>query len=324
MIYKALNTLFLNIWYNENILFKLISFILIPISIAYLILFNIRNFFRKTYSFNTPIICIGNIVAGGSGKTSIALALIKMLPEKKIIVLLKGYKGRLNGTIRVDQNKYTAIATGDEALLYAKVVTTYICSNRKDAIDIIIKDDNPDLIIMDDGLQDSSIIKSKNIVAINGRRGFGNNLLLPSGPLRQTVSSIINDNHIFIINGEDKKKIRSKYKNHFFETKIYSGIKGNNKSIVAFSGIADNESFFQTLEKHKFNLSKKITFPDHFYYKNHDIENIIKDANELGLEIYTTSKDWVRLKENHKKIVKQLLIDIEIQDKDKLINLIIN
>ena len=83
MIYKFLNKSFLNIWYSRNIIFRIISILLLPLSIMYLLVFNIRTYFRKTHSFEVPIICIGNIVVGGSGKTSITLAIIKMLPEKK-------------------------------------------------------------------------------------------------------------------------------------------------------------------------------------------------------------------------------------------------
>ena len=155
MIYKFLNKLFLGIWYSKNFIFRIISFLLLPLSIVYLIAFSLRTFFRKTHFFEIPIICIGNIVVGGSGKTSIALAIVKLLPERKIVVLLKGYKGRLKGTIKVNKTKHSVMDTGDEAQLYTKVCVTYICSNRKDAIDTIIKNENPDLIILDDGLQDS-------------------------------------------------------------------------------------------------------------------------------------------------------------------------
>ena len=164
-----------------------------------------------------------------------------MLPEKKVVVLLKGYKGKLKGTIKVDKTKHSVIDTGDEALLYAKVVVTYICSERKDAIDTIIKDEKPDIIILDDGLQDSSINKSKSIIAINGRRGFGNKFLLPSGPLRQNISSAINKDYIFLILGEDKTNISSKYNNRFFKAEIIGEIDGNHRDIVAYSLIGDND-----------------------------------------------------------------------------------
>ena len=255
---------------------------------------------------------------------SIALAIVKLLPEKKIVVLLKGYKGRLKGTIKVNKTEHSVIDTGDEALLYAKVCVTYICSNRKDAIDTIIKNENPDLIILDDGLQDSSINKSKSIVAINGRRGFGNKLLLPSGPLRENISSTLKKNYIFLILGEDKTNISSQYNNSFFKADIISEIDGNNREIVAFSGIGDNESFFQTLENYRFNLIKKISFPDHYHFSESEIKTIVDDAAKDGHEIYTTAKDWVRIDHNLKDKIKQFPINLEIKDKEKFIEAIFN
>ena len=324
MIYKFLNKLFLSIWYSNNFIFRIISFLLLPLSIVYLIAFSLRTYFRKTHCFEIPIICIGNIVVGGSGKTSIALAIIKLLPEKKIVVLLKGYKGRLKGTIKVNKTKHSVMDTGDEALLYAKVCVTYICSNRKDAIDTIIKNENPDLIILDDGLQDSSINKSKSIVAINGRRGFGNKLLLPSGPLRQNIFSTINKDYIFLILGEDKTNISSKYNNSFYKAEIISEVDGNNRKIVAFSGIGDNESFFQTLENYRFNLIKKISFPDHYHFSENEIKTIVDDAAKNGHEIYTTAKDWVRIDHNYKDKIKEFTINLEIKEKEKFIKAIFN
>ena len=87
MIYKILNNFFLNIWYSRSLIYTFISFIFLPLSIIYYTVFNIKKFFQKQHRFNTPIICIGNLVVGGSGKTSVGLSIIKMLPNKKIVVL---------------------------------------------------------------------------------------------------------------------------------------------------------------------------------------------------------------------------------------------
>ena len=313
MIYKFLNKSFLNIWYSRNIIFRIISILLLPLSIVYLLVFNIRAYFRKTHSFEVPIICIGNIVVGGSGKTSIALAIIKMLPEKKVVVLLKGYKGKLKGTIKVDKTKHSVIDTGDEALLYAKVGVTYICSDRKDAIDTIIKNEKPDIIILDDGLQDSSINKSKSIIAINGRRGFGNKFLLPSGPLRQNISSAINKDYIFLIIGEDKTNISSKYNNRFFKAEIIGEIDGNNRDIVAFSGIGDNDGFFQTLENYRFNLIKKISFPDHYHFSKNELQVLRKIFKRLKIGIAVNPENFnIDYLKDIKKIINVIYYDLNV------------
>ena len=319
MIYKILNNFFLNIWYSKNLIYTFISFIFLPLSIIYYIVFNLKNFVQKQHYFNIPIICIGNLVAGGSGKTSVALSIIKMLPDKKVVVLLKGYKGKLKGTIKIDQGKHLSIDVGDEALLYSNKVTTFVCSNRKDAIEKIIENENPDLIILDDGLQDKSIYKTKCVVAINGRRGFGNKFLLPAGPLRERILPVLLKDYIFLIIGNDNTNLSSHYKNNFFQAEILSEINSNNRSIIAFSGIGDNDNFFKTLENYRFKLTKKFSYPDHYNYNSSEIEDIINVANKNDNEIYTTSKDWVRLSDNQKKFIKQFPIELDIKNKEVFI-----
>ncbi|MDC3144404.1 tetraacyldisaccharide 4'-kinase [Pelagibacteraceae bacterium] len=323
MIYKILNNFFLNIWYSNSLIYTFISFIFLPFSIIYYIAFNIKNFFQKQHHFNIPIICIGNLVVGGSGKTSVALSIIKMLPDKKIVVLLKGYKGKLKGTIKVDQDKHLSIDVGDEALLYSNKATTFVCSNRKDAIEKIIENENPDLIILDDGLQDNSIYKTKCVVTINGRRGFGNKFLLPAGPLRERIMPVLQKDYIFLIIGNDNTKLSSNFKNSFFKAEILSEIDGNDRSIIAFSGIADNDNFFKTLENYRFKLTKKFSYPDHYNYSSSEIESIINEANKNNNEIYTTSKDWVRLSDNQKKFIKQFPVDLDIKNKEIFIEKIL-
>ena len=103
-----------------------------------------------------------------------------------------------------------------------------------------------------------------------------------------------------------------------------SEIDGNNRKIVAFSGIGDNESFFQTLENYRFNLIKKISFPDHYHFNENEIKTIVDDAVKDGYEIYTTAKDWVRIDHYYKDKIKQFPINLEIKDKEKLIEAIFN
>ena len=317
MVYKILNNFFLKIWYDKNLIFTFISFLFLPLSIIYYIIFNIKKAFQLPHKFDVPIICIGNLVVGGSGKTTVALNIIKMMPNKKIVVLLKGYKGRLKGTIKVNYNEHSIHDVGDEALLYSSKVTTYICSDRKDALKDIIKNENPDLIILDDGLQDNTIYKTKNIITINGRRGFGNNLLLPAGPLRERITPVLIKDYIFLIIGDDNTKITSDYKNNFFRADIYSELDGNNRSIVAFSGIGDNDNFFETLEKYRFKIIKKFSYPDHYNFNKTEIDNIIDIASKNNNEIFTTSKDWVRLNDVQKKIIRQFPIELDIKNKKK-------
>ena len=210
-----LENIFQKIWYNQNIFSIFFSIILLPLSFLYLLVFYLKQNFTVENKFNTQIVCFGNINIGGTGKTSTLLSLIPELIKikPKLIILLRGYKGTVKSTHKVDLKNDNSLTVGDEALIYANHVTTYISSNRSVAIKEIIELESPDLIILDDGFQDKTIRKDKNIILINGNRGLGNNLLLPSGPLREIASLALKKSDIIIVIGNDQTNFKERYEN---------------------------------------------------------------------------------------------------------------
>ena len=326
-----IENIFLKIWYNKNIFFLFLSILLLPLSFLYLVISYIRQSLTVENQFNAPIVCFGNINIGGTGKTSTLLSLLPELIKIKpnLVILLRGYKGTIKSTHKVDPNYDTALTVGDEALIYADLVKTYVSSDRSKAIKEIIKSDSPDLIILDDGFQDKKIKKDKNIVTINGDRGLGNSLLLPSGPLREIPSLAIKKSDIIILIGEDRTEFQSRYQNQIhtkdlFHGKIVSMNNGLNKNYLAFCGIGNNDSFFRTLESNDFNIGKKLPFPDHYQYTNQEIENLINLAKENDLIPITTEKDKSRIAVPLKEKIEYLQIKIEIDNQDKLINKILD
>ena len=326
-----LENIFQKIWYNQNIFSIFFSIILLPLSFLYLLVFYLKQNFTVENKFNTQIVCFGNINIGGTGKTSTLLSLIPELIKikPKLIILLRGYKGTVKSTHKVDLKNDNSLTVGDEALIYANHVTTYISSNRSVAIKEIIKIEIPDLIILDDGFQDKKIKKNKNIILINGDRGLGNNLLLPSGPLREIASLALKKSDIIIIIGNDQTNFKEKYKNQIqekdiFDGKIVSLKNGSNKNVLAFSGIGNNESFFKTLETDNYNVLKKISFPDHYQYNDKQIQGLINTAEKNNLIPITTEKDIKRISTNLKKRIEYLEIKIEINKKDDLITKILD
>ena len=318
------------IWYNKNVFFTFLSILLLPFSFLYFLIFYIKQTLTIENEFTTPIICFGNINIGGTGKTSTLLSLLPELikVKPKLVILLRGYKGTIKSTHKVDPNHDTALTVGDEALLYANSFKTFISSNRSKAIKEIIKSENPDLIILDDGFQDKRIKKNKNIILINGNRGLGNGLLLPSGPLREITSLALKKTDIVILIGKDHTEFKSRYQNQInkkdlFKGEIVSLENGLNKNFLAFSGIGNNESFFNTLEKNNHNLVKKLSFPDHYQYNKKEIEGIISTAKQNDLTPITTEKDINRISPTLKNQIKYLKIQIEIDNKDDLVNKIL-
>tara|TARA_Y100000590_G_scaffold75479_1_gene83352 strand:+ start:1730 stop:2719 length:990 start_codon:yes stop_codon:yes gene_type:complete len=318
------------IWYNKNILFVLLSILLLPFSFLYLVIFYLKQTLVVENEFTTPIICFGNINVGGTGKTSTLLSILPELSKikPKLVVLLRGYKGSIKYTHKVDPNYDTTLTVGDEALIYANSFKTFVSSNRLKAIKEIIKSEDPDLIILDDGFQDKRIKKNKNIILVNGSRGFGNNLLLPSGPLREMPSLALKKTDIIILIGEDLTGFKSRYQNQMnkkdlFNGKIVSLENGLNKNFLAFSGIGNNESFFETLEKNNYNLVKKLSFPDHYQYTKQDIERIVNTSKQNNLIPITTEKDINRISPSLKNQIKCLKIKIEIVNRNDLVNKIL-
>ena len=193
---------------------SLLSIILYPLSIIYYLIIIIRKKISIPQKFNIPIICVGNIYVGGTGKTSVAIEIIKILNQsKKVCFLTKGYGRESKKDIYLDKlnmlNQNTEV-TGDEALLLNKYGDVYISNNRVEAINTIIKL-GYDAIILDDGFQERQIFKNLNILCFDSKNWVGNNNLLPSGPLREPLKSIQEANFI-IIKGEKNQIIENEIK----------------------------------------------------------------------------------------------------------------
>jgi tetraacyldisaccharide 4'-kinase len=258
------------------------------------------------------------------------LSLINLYKSRniKIAVLLKGYKGKIKVPTQVNISNHSALDVGDEALLYVEHASTFISNDRLKGINFIIAKFSPDVILIDDGLQDFRIKKDKSILVINGKRGFGNGFLLPVGPLRQLPSSVMKIADIIIIVGDDKGNTldtyKSKFKNKLFlKAKITCEKNQIDKNYFAFSGIGNNPSFINTLDTNNYNLTKIKLFPDHYYYTDNDIKNIKKYATNNDLEIITTEKDWKRLNTKQRLGINFLQISLEFSNEEALSKILI-
>ena len=313
------------IWYSKSKFSYFVIFIFFPLSIIYYLLFLLKKIQSNEKSFQTKIVCIGNCSVGGDGKTSTVLSLINLYKSRniKVAVLLKGYKGKIKVPTQVNIVNHSAVDVGDEALLYVEHAKTFISNDRLKGINFIITQFSPDVILIDDGLQDFRIKKDKSILVINGERGFGNGFLLPVGPLRQSPSSAMELADIIIIVGDDKGNsldaYKSKFKNKLFlKAEITCKKNQLDKNYFAFSGIGNNPSFINTLDTNNYNLTKIKSFPDHYYYTDNDIKNIKKYAIDNDLEIITTEKDWKRLNTKQRLGINFLRISLEFSNDEAL------
>tara|TARA_Y100000591_G_scaffold327817_1_gene353038 strand:- start:844 stop:1770 length:927 start_codon:yes stop_codon:yes gene_type:complete len=288
-----------------------LAFFLLPISFVYQILFFIKKRFTKVNSFEIPIICVGNIYVGGTGKTPLSILLAKEL------VLHKRYPAIIK--------KYYKDQIDEQGLIKDNFNAFFFHKSRIAAIQSAIEK-NHNFIILDDGFQDFSIKKDLNILCFNSEQLAGNEMTLPSGPLREKLESI-NRAKIILINGRKNVDFENKIRAISNNLKIYYSNYNpinieefKNKKILAFAGIGNPINFFKLLKKHNINLQKKIEFPDHYEFDKFEIQKIVDISQEQDLQIVTTEKDFFRIKKYNFKNIKYLKLVLEIDNKEDLIN----
>ena len=313
-------------WSNKN---SIVSILLIPLSFLWQ-LASILNT-KKKHKFLIPIIKIGNVVAGGAGKTPTVISLTQKLINSsiKVHIILKGYKSTAKNSIQVNTTIHTYKEVGDEALICAKFAPTWVGKNRAISIKGAI-DAGAELVILDDGLQDPSIIANLNILVFNGYQGIGNGRIIPSGPMRENLSQAINRSHLAIIIDQDIRNIKALIDgkipvlnaNIKIEDKYFNNFK--NKKVIAFCGIGYPEKFYKTLENIGCQITYTKSFPDHYVYSRKDIQNLLKKSQELNSLLITTEKDHIKIMEDYKNRIYFFPISIEFNDYKTLDNFLLS
>ena len=297
-------------WDTKNF----ISFILYPLS-AFTYLVNIIKKLSNKKKFEIKTICIGNIFIGGTGKTSLAIEINQLLGKKfKTVFIKKNYENQLDEITLLSNSGKIISATSRESALLSAVNKKY------------------QLAILDDGLQQKNINYDLKIACFNSENTIGNEFMLPAGPLRENLKEIRNYDLIFL-NGEKKNnKLLSKLKSINKNLKIFEGkykplnLKNFDlrKKHLMFCGIGNPHEFERTLIKYKFNIGKKIIYPDHYKLTNIDLKRLIDKAKKENLVLITTEKDFFRLSKTQRKNIKFLKIELEIKDKKKLKKILIS
>ena len=298
-------------WEKNN----LKSLLLLPISLFFQFLIQIKKKLTIENSFKIPIICIGNIYIGGTGKTPLSILIAKELKKlKKKPAIIK---------------KYYSEHADEHNLINDSVDCLFLDKLRSKAINKAEKEGH-DIAILDDGFQDYSIKKNLNILCFNSNQLIGNGMTLPSGPLRENINAI-KKTQIVIINGGKNKIFEKKILNISDKIKIFYSkylpinIKEfENKKLFVFAGIGNPSNFFKLLKENNLDIHKQIAFPDHYKFSKSEIQKMIKESSENNLELVTTEKDYCRIKDLGFKHVKFLKIKLEILEKDKFINQILS
>lgn len=304
---------------------SLIEIILTPISALYKIGHAINTNLQQTKAVKIPVICIGNMTAGGSGKTPTIIALHKLIIKHNLFkspyFLSRGYGGSESHTRRIDVHE-DARTVGDEPLLLASHSNTIISVNRYDGA-ALIYDLGSDCVLMDDGYQNQTLHKDISILVIDGKTGLGNKKLIPAGPLREPIACALTRADAIIIIGKDKTEISSIIPKHI--PVFYASIKVSDdtaldqkKTYIAFAGIAHPRKFFDTLKAHNMNIIGFNEFADHHPYSNKDLLSLKNEAKKRNAQLITTEKDYQRIPNCMIDDIDVLPIEIEWEDEDAL------
>ena len=299
-----------NFWKSKN----LISVLLFPFSLIVIMVTFLKIRFIKPTKFKIPIICVGNIYLGGTGKTPLSIFLAKEfeIRGKNPVIVRKYYKNHY------DEHLLTKDKFKNFILNESRVDGIYDAINRKF-----------DLAILDDGFQDQKIYKKINILCFNQNQKIGNGMVIPSGPLRESFRTLRNAQFV-IINGkrdldfENKILETNKTISIFYSRYIPLNIDHlKNKDFFAVAGIGNPENFFDLLSENDLKISKKFIFPDHYEFNKKKLLTIIKQAKENDCRIIITEKDYHRIKKYNFDGIEILKLKLEIENKEQLINKVI-
>ena len=292
-------------WDHKNF----ISLSLFPVSLMIQLVILLKKKFTKVSSFKIPIVCIGNIYVGGTGKTPLSILVSKELSKigKKPVIIRKYYKEHMDEHSMIKENFSHLILNSDRTSAVQEA-----------------QNKNFDTAILDDGFQDYKIKKDLSIICFNSNFE-GNDFVIPAGPLRENLNSIKNA-QIMVING---------YKNLKFEKKIleinnnidiyYSKYKAINyakfsqKELLVITGIGNPENFLELLSSHKLKIAKKYIFPDHYTFNKEELNNFKSEAKKNGYQIICTEKDYHRIKKHSVDEIDFLRVELVLDKKETLI-----
>lgn len=293
------------------------SFLLAPLGWIYNALTQARVSRQPLYRASVPVICVGNINAGGTGKTPTVIALIQRLAAAGFEphVVSRGYGGRIAGPIKVKELSHRASDVGDEPLLLSAFAPVWVAKDRHRGVEAAEKA-GAEIIVLDDGHQNPSVAKDISIVVIDGKRGFGNGRVVPAGPLREKVDAGLERATVaLVIDGEkrfdlpvDVPQMKATL------IPLQTGMVWEGMRVFAFAGIGDPNRFFRTLRNLGADVIKCEPLEDHQPLTDTLMKRLEAEAKANVAQLVTTEKDAVRLPRSFRQKVLTLPVRLDVQD----------
>jgi tetraacyldisaccharide 4'-kinase len=263
------------------------------------------------------VVCVGNLTAGGSGKTPIAISLARSLAahRQKIAFLTRGYGGRLRGPVQVDPAHHSAADVGDEPLLLAAHGPTIVARDRVEGARLADRI-GADVIVMDDGFQNFQIAKDVSLVVVDAEAAFGNGRLIPAGPLREAVAQGLARADGIVLVGDGAPDSLLSFDGPTLRARIVptapEALAG--RSVYAFAGIGRPEKFFAMLRGIGAHVLAVQAFPDHHRFTPYEFALLKQSAEKCGALLVTTEKDFVRLDAGARQSVQPVPVHAAFND----------
>src|SRR6266851_9497061 len=290
----------------------------------------LRRALARPYRAAVPVICVGNLVAGGSGKTPVVLALAASIATPiatggvAVHIVTRGYGGRLGGPVRVDPARHDAAAVGDEALLLAASSPCWVARDRAAGVREAVAA-GAGAILLDDGFQNPAIEKDLSLVVVDAEYGFGNSRVIPAGPLREPAASGLARADAIVLLGdgvEPDAACEAGCPIFRGDLEPVDGERFAGAQIVAFAGIGRPEKFFASLRGVGAALIAAYPFPDHHRFADAEIARLRDEAQRADAHLVTTAKDWVRLPPRLREGIEVLEVEIRWHDEAAVAHLV--
>jgi tetraacyldisaccharide 4'-kinase len=259
---------------------------------------------EPSYTSALPVLCIGNLTAGGAGKTPTAMEFARVAKAMKLKpgFLTRGYGSAVRrGPLKVNFRSHNSHDVGDEALLLAARAPTVVCADRVAGVKML-EEMGVDLVIMDDGFQNPALYKDFSLVVVDAGRAIGNGFVHPAGPLRAPLKTQLARADALLLVGTSTAtakvvRVAAKMAKPVIAAMIQVSKPGRWKDakVYAYCGIGAPNKFYHSLEAVGAQVLETRSFPDHHVYSPTDCEELLQRAEELDALLVTTTKDKARL-----------------------------